>query len=578
MRRVILGLIVLLSFSVKAEKAKVVATTTMIADMCSQIAGDRIDLISMMPVGGDPHLYDPIPRDAQNIAKADLILKNGLSLEGWLDKLIANAPENALIVTVTEGVNAIGSAEYDNAYDPHAWMDVQNAKVYVQNIAKALIAIDPINETFYTNRLNTYLDQLEVLDKEVQSMINQIPIESRILITSHDAFRYFGKAYGLQVESIIGTSTEAEARIEDINHIINVIASHNIQAVFVESTINPKLMQQLSKDHEVSIGGRLFADSLDDPENEAGTYIGMIRWNTKTIVNGLMNIGHSNTMSNDDLFLLLLTVLFIGAFLFMSTKVSSKQSKQLSFPFHLKVNDLSTSYDQKRILNNVNLRFDSGKIYGVIGPNGSGKSTLFKSILDLIKIDNGDISINDDSLKDYRSLIAYIPQKEEVDWTFPVTVFDLVLMGRYPHKKVFSSISDTDKEMAIAAMKQLDIDHLKDRQIGELSGGQQQRAFIARAVCQDADVFLMDEPFVGVDMLTEEKIIDLLKAISNQGKLIVIIHHDLSKVNDYFEEIVLLNRRIVAAGKVESVFNEENIQKTFSSQLPILQEKDSYIN
>lgn len=577
MRFIVAILFVMISMSLSA-KPRIVATTTMIADMCQQLVGDSIDVISIMPVGGDPHLYDPVPTDATKIVEADLILKNGLSLEGWLDKLIDNSGTNAFVITVSEGVKAIVSEDHDNSFDPHIWMNAKYGIIMIQNILDALIMVDPSNKGYYLNRFEAYREQLLSIDVYIHDQISQIPEEQRFLITSHDAFRYYGNAYGLKVQSILGTSTEAEARIEDVTSIINLIEEKGIKAVFVESTINPKLMKQLSNDRGVVIGGGLFADSLDDPDQVAGTYLGMLKYNTDVIVNGLLGKNEASAVDPEYWFLAILALLFFATFFYISTKVHRKANETPTIESSIQVRDLSASYEQKRVLNNINLNFEMGKIYGVVGPNGSGKSTLFKSILGLIPIDTGEVSIDNKPLSEFQNRIAYIPQKEEVDWSFPVTVQDLVLMGAYPNIGVFQKIGDRELNMAKEAMEKLEILHLKDRQIGELSGGQQQRAFIARAVCQQAEIYFMDEPFVGVDMVTEEKIVELLKSLSAEGKMIIIIHHDLSKVEQYFDDLVLLNRRVVAFGKVEEVFIEENIQKVFSSQLPLLQEKDKYIN
>ena len=167
--------------------------------------------------------------------------------------------------------------------------------------------------------------------------------------------------------------------------------------------------------------------------------------------------------------------------------------------------------------------------------------------------------------------VAYVPQKDDVDWNFPATVMDVVLMGRYPHVKLFQRIKKSDREAALKAMKEVGIENLKDRQIGELSGGQQQRVFLARAMCQEAAIFLLDEPFVGVDMTTEEKIISLLKKLAATGKTLLVVHHDLSTVPNYFDQVILLNQRLIASGKTSETFTEENIAKAYGGQLPILQ-------
>ena len=173
----------------------------------------------------------------------------------------------------------------------------------------------------------------------------------------------------------------------------------------------------------------------------------------------------------------------------------------------ISIDDLSVSYERKRVLSNIYLRVEKGHVYGVLGPNGAGKSTLFKAILGLIEVASGEVKINGLPIENQRREVVYVPQKGEVDWSFPATVYDVVLMGRYPHKRVFNRINKADHAKVAAALEELGITHLQKRQIGELSGGQQQRVFLARALCQEAEVLLLDEPFVGVDITTEEKII-----------------------------------------------------------------------
>ena len=238
--------------------------------------------------------------------------------------------------------------------------------------------------------------------------------------------------------------------------------------------------------------------------------------------------------------------------------------------FSIEIKGLSVSYEKKRVLTNIFLTLDAGKIHGVVGPNGAGKSTLFKSILGLLEINTGSILINGKDIKSQRKEVVYVPQKNDVDWNFPATVFDIVLMGRYPHKKVFSRISKEDKKIAMSALEETGMTHFKNRQIGELSGGQQQRVFLARALCQRAEIFLLDEPFVGVDMTTEERIIEILKNLADAGKTLLVVHHDLSTVVNYFDKVILLNQRLIAYGDTDTTFTPENITKAYGGQLPIL--------
>ncbi|MEM1216826.1 MAG: metal ABC transporter ATP-binding protein [Bacteroidota bacterium] len=236
----------------------------------------------------------------------------------------------------------------------------------------------------------------------------------------------------------------------------------------------------------------------------------------------------------------------------------------------IQIDDLSVSYERKRVLSNIHLRINPGHIYGVVGPNGAGKSTLFKAILGLIEPASGEILVNGQPVETQRRELVYVPQKSEVDWSFPATVYDVVLMGRYPHKRVFQRLHREDRKKADAALAELGITDLRERQIGELSGGQQQRVFLARALCQEADIFLLDEPFVGVDVTTEEKIITVLQRLATEGKTLLVVHHDLSSVQRYFDQVILLNQRLIAYGPTATTFTEASVAKAYGGQLPIL--------
>ena len=239
--------------------------------------------------------------------------------------------------------------------------------------------------------------------------------------------------------------------------------------------------------------------------------------------------------------------------------------------YAISVEGLSVSYDRKRVLSHIFLSLEAGHVYGLIGPNGAGKSTLFKAILGLSEGNTtGEVRIHGRPVEEQRKEMVYLPQKSDIDWSFPATVYDVALMGRYPHKRVFERLTADDHAKAMAALQELGIESLRDRQIGALSGGQQQRVFLARALCQEADIWLLDEPFVGVDVTTEEKIIQLLQTLAQQGKTLLVVHHDLSTVANYFDRIILINQRLVAFGATKEIFTEENIRKTYGGQLPIL--------
>ncbi len=236
----------------------------------------------------------------------------------------------------------------------------------------------------------------------------------------------------------------------------------------------------------------------------------------------------------------------------------------------IEIHGLSVSYGSKRVLTNIYLQIEKGSLVGVIGPNGAGKSTLFKSILGLVEPNAGDIKIFGEEIRAQRKRIAYVPQRDDVDWSFPATVMDIVLMGRYPHLGIFQRIGQQDREIALRALQDLGIEAFRDRQIGALSGGQQQRVFIARALAQQPDIFMLDEPFVGVDITTEEKIISILKAQADAGKTLLVVHHDLANVRTYFDSVILLNQRMIAYGKTDEVFTDQNVALAYGAQLTIL--------
>ena len=269
------------------SKPKVVATASMIADMINVIGGDHLELECIVPIGGDPHLYDATPADAQLVNKADLIFKNGLTFEGWLNELIENAGSSAKVITVTDGIQAIESLQYANATDPHAWMDVSLGLQYIKNIKDALLAFDPEHADEFQANYDTYYEDMKALDAYIEKEINSIPEAQRILITSHDAFQYYGRRYGIQLESVLGTSTDADVQTADIIRLNKVIKENAVPALFVESTINPKVLEQIASDHDIKIGGKLFADSLGDEASPASTYLKMMRHNTDVIVKAL---------------------------------------------------------------------------------------------------------------------------------------------------------------------------------------------------------------------------------------------------------------------------------------------------
>lgn len=227
----------------------------------------------------------------------------------------------------------------------------------------------------------------------------------------------------------------------------------------------------------------------------------------------------------------------------------------------VKVEDLTIAYHDKPVLKDCDIDIVAGSVTAVIGPNGAGKSTLIKGILGLQNKLAGKILIMGEPLKKVQKKIAYIPQISEVNWDFPTTVMDVVLMGRYVHLGWFRHPRREDREKAEAALKRIGMYDYRDRQISKLSGGQRQRVFIARLIAQEADIYFMDEPLAGIDKVTEKVIIDFIKEEKKKGKTAVIVHHDLATIREYFDHVVIINENVVATGRVSEAFTNENLEK-----------------
>lgn len=243
----------------------------------------------------------------------------------------------------------------------------------------------------------------------------------------------------------------------------------------------------------------------------------------------------------------------------------------------LSIRNLSVAYQKKVVLENISFSVPKGKLIGIIGPNGAGKSTLIKAILDLVPSISGDVSIFGGSYEKNRKSVGYVPQRESVDWDFPTDALDVVTMGRYGKLGWLKRPSQKDKEIARQCLEKVGMSEYSNRQISQLSGGQQQRVFLARALAQEAELYFMDEPFVGVDAATEKAIIALLNSLKNQGKTVLVVHHDLNTVKEYFDWVMLLNVSLVDIGPTEDIFTTEALQKTYGGKLTMLDGESSPI-
>ena len=241
-------------------------------------------------------------------------------------------------------------------------------------------------------------------------------------------------------------------------------------------------------------------------------------------------------------------------------------NQNISDDIIIKIEDLTIAYEDKPVLWDVELEIKKGVLMAIVGPNGAGKSTLIKAMLDLIKPVTGEVKFYGEKYSKVRDRIAYVPQRGSVDWDFPTTVFDVVEMGRYGKVGWLKRVGKIDKEKTREAIKMVEMEEFSDRQISQLSGGQQQRVFLARALVQEADIYFMDEPFQGVDNKTEKSIIKILKKLRDENKTVIVVHHDLQTVKEYFDYVTFINVSVVASGPVEEIFTPENIEKTYKNK------------
>lgn len=284
------------------EPVRVVATFSILADMVREVGGEQIDLTTIVGRNGDAHSFEPTPRDARALGQAQMLVRNGLGFEGWLPRLVEASGFSGLDVVASTGVRALHLDEaspdegnhaehmqevghhHDGDLDPHAWQDLSNGVVYVRNIAEGLAQIDPEHAGQYRQRAQAYIDRLMAEDQAVREQLAAIPAAQRVMMTSHDAFGYFGHAYGIRLISIVGISSEAEPTARVIASLIDQIRAEHIHALFLENAANPKLMQRIAQETGVRVGGMLYADALDAPEREAGSYLGMFRWNMQQLL------------------------------------------------------------------------------------------------------------------------------------------------------------------------------------------------------------------------------------------------------------------------------------------------------
>jgi len=266
------------------ERLNVVASFSILADFVKNVGGDRVNVTSLVGPNGDVHVYTPAPQDAKTIADAQLVVINGLGLEGWLPRLLQSSGSKAAVVTASSGVNPL---KLGSVADPHAWQSIANAKIYVANIRDALMQADAADADYFRQNAERYLAELDALDREVRSDIDKIPPGRRQVISTHGAFGYFAKAYGIEFIAPLGVSTEAEPSARDVASIIAQVKKDKIPAVFLENITDHRLMRRVAEETGARLGGALFSDSLSAEKGPVPTYIALVRHNIKALTSAL---------------------------------------------------------------------------------------------------------------------------------------------------------------------------------------------------------------------------------------------------------------------------------------------------
>lgn len=292
----VVALVVSANVQAAEEPLPVVASFSILGDLTQRVGGSLVRVHTLVGADADAHVYQPTPNDAKSVGKARLMITNGLGFEGWMDRLVRASGYRGPVVVASQGVKALTMKEdhheghhggHGQAADPHAWQDVANARLYVNNIAKALIAVDPGHQKVYQANADALTAELSALDARIRSSLSQVPAQRRRVVTTHDAFAYFAKAYGVEFRSPVGVSTDAEASAAGVGRLIRQIKQEKIPAVFMENISDPRLMERIRSETGARIGGTLYSDALSGPTGSASTYIKMMEHNTSVLVEAL---------------------------------------------------------------------------------------------------------------------------------------------------------------------------------------------------------------------------------------------------------------------------------------------------
>ncbi len=524
---------------------RVVTTFTVIQDIAQNVAGSAAVVESITKPGAEIHDYQPTPLDIVRAQAADLVLWNGFNLERWFERFFENVKE-VPAVTVTENIEPMGISEgpYTGRPNPHAWMSSNNALIYVENIRKALVKYDPANADAYNKNAAAYSAQIKALDEPLRKRLAAIPENQRWLVSSEGAFSYLTRDYKMQEAYLWPINADEQGTPKQVRKVIDLVRKNKIPVVF-------------SREHD--LGSRRQAGRARDRREVWRRALRRLaergRWARADLPRPSEGDGRDHRE---------------GVRQMNAVAEAVRAGDPAALGASISVRDLTVVYNNGfTAVQNASFNLDPGTICALVGVNGSGKSTIFKAIMGLVRPSGGEVRLCGrpvaEALK--RNTVAYVPQSEEVDWNFPVLVEDVVMMGRYGHMNFLRMPSRADRYKVDEALERVGMTEYRSRQIGELSGGQKKRVFLARSLAQEGRIILLDEPFTGVDVKTEAAIIGLLRELRAAGHLMLVSTHNLGSVPDYCDEVVLINRTILAAGPTAQVFTQANLERAFGGVL-----------
>jgi ABC-type Mn2+/Zn2+ transport system ATPase subunit/ABC-type Zn uptake system ZnuABC Zn-binding protein ZnuA len=499
---------------------RVLATFTILADIADRVAGDVLTVDSLTRPGAEIHGYDPTPGDIRAAADADLIISNGLGLENWLDKLMSDS--DATRVTATDGIDPITIEGTDDP-NPHAWMSPTLAADYVDTIAAAFADNFPDDAATFRRNAGEYKAELAEVETTMRDGLAALPANQRALQTCEGAFSYLTREAGMSESYIwpVNSGEEITPRTDPARRRLRPRQGRPRRLLRVHRRPRPQ--------------GTAHAGDRGRRRRHP------LRRLTHRGQRGRPHLPRPHPLRHPD-----------------HHRRPARRRPLMTAPA-IDVRGLGVHYGSVHALDDVTLRLDHGRIHGLIGTNGSGKSTLFNTLMGEVRPTTGTVTVADAA--DHR--VAYVPQSESVDWTFPLSVREVVMTGRYGHMGFLRHPRAADRAAVTDALARTDLTDLAGRQIGQLSGGQKKRTFVARGLAQQARTVLLDEPFAGVDTTSQAMITALLHEMADAGACILISTHDLASVDALCDTVTMLHGTVVAHGAPAEVMTTDNLMTTF---------------